>query len=144
MEQLYLVDKGINFFREGDNFIFEIDETNGFQSILFDDDPLRISSNDSENVDEYDEEFYVETDESDETIDIVGSDYIKYFNSKDIIKDNSSFNLELLNLRVVNYTQYFIYEELKENTLNIDSTTDYIELELFSNNKLKKDRWVFL
>ena len=66
-----LTNKGINFFREGDNFIFEIDETNGFQSILFDDDPLRISSNDSENVDEYDEEFYVETDESDETIDIL-------------------------------------------------------------------------
>ena len=32
-------------------------EQNGFQSIPSDDDPLRISSNDSKNVDEYDESF---------------------------------------------------------------------------------------
>ena len=135
-----LTNKGINFFREGDNFIFEIDETNGFQSILFDDDPLRISSTDSKNNDEYDDEFFIETSESYEILDIVGSDYIKYFNSKDIIKDDSSFNLELLNLKVFNYSQDFFYQELKGNMLNIDSSTDFIELELFSNNKLKRDQ----
>ena len=136
-----LTSKGINFFNNNNKFIYEIDQSNGFKGVSFDDDPLRIVKSKTDNDNYQDDDIYGNfIDDNNETIDIVGSDYIITFNTNDIVDDNDSFNIELLNMRIFNFSQDYFSDTLVNGTLDIDSSTDFIELEVFTNNKFKRNQ----
>ena len=135
-----LTSKGINYFNPEDAFFYEIDKTNGFKRVTFNDNPLRINSekaviNNSEN-----QMFFENSTKKNEIIDIVGSDYILSFNTNDIINDDEDFRVEILNSKIFNYSQQYYSGIVKQGILEIDSAVDFIELELFTNNKFKRDQ----
>ena len=73
-------------------------------------------------------------------VEIVGAKNIFNFHKNKIIDDDKSYNINLLNLKLFNFSREFTYSNIVDGVLSIDSEIDFIELQMFTNNKNKRDQ----
>ncbi len=131
-----LTNKGLNYFNENEKFMYVVDQNNGLNVLVFNEDPLSI--NIKESVDE--EDFGFSENQNEVFIEVVGAKNIFNFYKNKIIDDDQSYDINLLNLKLFNFSRDFSYANIIDQQLNIDSEIDFIELQMFTNNKNKRDQ----
>ena len=140
-----LTSRGINYFSDIDSFKYEIDDSNGLDVLVFNDDALRIIEEKNEVDIDDDLDYVFESDEQIiEKLEIVGAKKIVSFYPSDILKDDDPYSLSLLNIKLFRNTTDFQTVELVDGKIDIDSDVDFIEIETFTNNKYKRDQVEFV
>ena len=71
---------------------------------------------------------------------LVGAKNIFNFQKKRIIDDINPTDINLLNLKLFNFSRDLIFTNIVDGKLDIDSDIDFIELQVFTNNKNKRDQ----
>tara|TARA_A100001011_G_C14314835_1_gene847450 strand:- start:74 stop:3421 length:3348 start_codon:yes stop_codon:yes gene_type:complete len=136
-----LSNRGVNYFDIDDKFFFEIDKLDGLDVLSYNSDPLRINYSKMElDEEDYGELDFNQSDFFEQFIEIVGFNKIYNFKRNDLLVDDDPFNINTLNIRAFDSTQDFFSISSSEDLLEIDSQIDFIEIELFSNNKFKRDQ----
>ena len=140
-----LTSRGINYFSDIDSFKYEIDDSNGLDVLVFNDDALRIIEEKNKvNIDD-DLGYGFENDEQlIEKLEIVGAKKILSFYPSDILKDDDPYSLSLLNIKLFRNTTDFETVQLVDEKIEIDSDIDFIEIETFTNNQYKRDQVEFV
>ena len=131
-----LTNKGLNYFDPKEGFMYLVDQNNGLNVLVFNEEPLSV--NIKESIEEDDFGF---TDNQNEVfIEIVGAKNIFNFQKNRIIDDSKSYDINLLNLKLFNFSRDFSFANIVDGTLDIDSNIDFIELQVFTNNKNKRNQ----
>ena len=131
-----LTNKGLNYFDINEKFMYVVDQNNGLNVLVFNEEPLSITI--EESVD--DNEFGFSDYEDEVLIEVVGAKNIFSFQKNKIIDDDQSYDINLLNLKLFNFSREFYYKNIVDEELNIDSEIDFIKLQMFTNNKNKRDQ----
>lgn len=137
-----LSSKGINYFEDLKSFKYEIDITNGFDVLVFNNDGLRVNTFEDENlIDSDDEGFGFENETLVEEIEIIGSKKIISFQTDQIALDDTKYEISILNAKVFENSNDFVYSGIDtKGIIDLSSDVDFIEIELFSNNKYKRNQ----
>jgi hypothetical protein len=131
-----LTNKGLNYFEENEKFMYVVDQNNGLSVLVYNEEPLSINIKESVGEDD----FGFSENENEVFIEVVGAKNIFNFHKDKIIDDNQSYDINLLNLKLFNFSREFSYKNIVGGQLNIDSDIDFIELQMFTNNKNKRDQ----
>ena len=137
-----LSSKGINYFEDLDSFKYEIDITNGFDILVFNNDGLRVNTFEDENLINSDDiGFDFENETLVEEIEIIGSKKIISFQTDQISLDDANYKISILNTKVFENSNDFVYSGIDTmGIIDLSSDVDFIEIELFSNNKYKRNQ----
>ena len=131
-----LTNKGLNYFDVNQKFMYVVDQTNGLNVLVYNEEPLSLIIKESNEEDDFGF-----SDNQDEVfLEIVGAKNIFKFQKNKIIDDDKSYNINLLNLKLFNFSREFTYSNIVDGVLSIDSEIDFIELQMFTNNKNKRDQ----
>ena len=131
-----LTNKGLSYFNENEKFMYVVDQNNGLNVLVFNEDPLSINIKESDD----EEDFGFSENQNEVFIEVVGAKNIFNFYKNKIIDDDQSYDINLLNLKLFNFSRDFSYANIIDGVLNIDSEIDFIELQMFTNNKNKRDQ----
>ena len=131
-----LTNKGLNYFDLNEKFMYVVDRTNGLNVLVFNEEPLSITVKESE----VDDDFGFSENQSEVSIDVVGGKMVYGFKKENIIDDDQSYDLNLLNLKLFDFSREFNYSNIIDGVLSVDSDIDFIELQMFTNNKNKRDQ----
>ena len=95
-----LSSKGINYFEDLDSFKYEIDITNGFNVLVFNNDGLRVNTFEDENeINNEDLGFGLENETLVEEIEVIGSKRIISFQTDQIALDDTKYEISILNTK---------------------------------------------
>jgi len=140
-----LSSRGINYFRDSNSFKYEIDASNGFDILVFNDDGLRINSFKDENTAEIDtDDFGFDNGLSTEEIEIIGSKKIISFEIDQIALDDNDYQVSILNTKAYEDSNNSNFVNINDGQIDMTSDIDFIEIELFTNNKYKRDQVEYL
>lgn len=143
-----LTGKGINYFNENDpkSFKFEINRTDGLNILKYNNDPLRVYNieQNKSNLDVSAFDFNNSNDNSNLLFELIGVDLINSFNTNEIFKDSAPFNLSILNAKAFYGSSDYENLETLGDKIEIDSKVRLLEIELFTNNRIKRDQVEFL
>ena len=131
-----LTNKGLNYFDVNEKFMYVVDEKNGLNVLVFNEEPLSLNIKESEEEDD----LGFSDNENEVFIEVVGAKNIFNFDKNKIIDDDQSYDINLLNLKLFNFSRELSFANIIDGVLNIDSEIDYIELQTFTNNKNKRDQ----
>ena len=131
-----LTNKGLNYFDPKEGFMYVVDQNNGLNVLVFNEEPLSV--NIKESIEE--DDFGFSDNQNEVFIEIVGAKNIFNFQKNRIIDDSKSYDINLLNLKLFNFSRDFSFANIVDGTLDIDSNIDFIELQVFTNNKNKRDQ----
>tara|TARA_A100001011_G_scaffold400731_1_gene518057 strand:- start:195 stop:3548 length:3354 start_codon:yes stop_codon:yes gene_type:complete len=137
-----LTGKGINYFGESNNksFKYEIKKSDGLDLLLFNDDPIRLYLDDP-NTEEGDDEFMdFNEDQSEILVEIIGNDKILSLDTSDILFDDKPYQVSILNTKIFSDSREFKLALIENNNIEMGSLDKFIEIELFTNNKVKRDQ----
>lgn len=136
-----LTPKGINYFNDINSFKYEIDDSNGLDILLFNDNALRIIEEKvEENVDDGFSYGFENDQQFREKIEIVGLKKVLSFYPSDILIDVEPYTISPLNIKVFRNTTDFEIVNLVDGKIEIGSDVDFIEIETYTNNKFKRDQ----
>ena len=138
-----LSNKGLNYFNTNEDYVYEIDQTNGLDIIEYNDEGLLVNnfSIDSNQNQFENDVFGYDTESSQvELIEMVGGKKILSFNFDQIIFDDKDYNISLLSARSYLNNNDYQNINIKNGKLEIDSSIDFIELQMFTNNMYKRDQ----
>ena len=114
--------------------MYVVDQTNGLNVLVYNEEPLSLIIKESNEEDDFGF-----SDNQDEVfLEIVGAKNIFKFQKNKIIDDDKSYNINLLNLKLFNFSREFTYSNIVDGVLSIDSEIDFIELQI-----IKNLRWIF-
>ena len=134
---------GLNYFDPTEDFIYEIDQSNGLDIISFNTDPLRVHgfSLKEKSNDSFDDSFgdIANGEDENEVIELVGGKKVLQFEVDKILSDNKPYRINLLSLNTFDTSQKSVQKSLASGNLEIDSDIEFIELEMFTNNKFRRD-----
>ena len=137
----FLSSKGINYFEGLDSFKYEIDITNGFDVLVFNQDPLRVNTFEDENLISSDDGgFGFQNETLIEEIEVIGSKKIISFQTDQIALDDNKYEISILNTKVYEESNDFLYSRVDNGIIDLNSNVDFIEIELFTNNKYKRNQ----
>jgi ligand-binding sensor domain-containing protein len=143
-----LTGKGINYFNENDpmSFKYEINKIDGLSILEYNNDPLRVYNIDKKesNSDDGIIDLNNKNSNSEVIVELIGIDSINSFNSNDIFEDSDPYNLSILNTRAFYSSSDYESLETIGGKIEIDSKINLLEIELFTNNKIKRDQVEFL
>ena len=135
--------KGLNYFDPKEDFIYEIDQSNGLDIISFNSDALKVHDYflKEESEDSFGDSYggLGNTEDGNEVIELIGGKKVLRFEVDEILSDNEQYQIDLLNLKTFDTSQKSILRNIDSGILEIDSDTDFVELEMFTNNKFRRD-----
>ena len=131
-----LTNRGLNYFDMTEKFMYVVDQTNGLNVLVFNEEPLSIIIKESD----VDDDFGFSENQSEVFIEVIGEKIVYGFKKENIIDDDQLYDLNLLNLKLFNLSREFNFTNIVDGKLNIDSDIDFIELQMFTNNKNKRNQ----
>jgi hypothetical protein len=124
--------KGINYFDldNKNSFKYEIMRPDGLDLIQFNNDPVRLH---------YDI-INPEEDQNNVLIEIIGNDKILSLKTNDILHDDDPYQVSILNTKIYSGAKDYSLATIRNNNIEMSSSDDFLEIELYTNNKVKRDQ----
>ena len=114
--------------------------------MVFNSDGLRVNTFEDENeINSDDLGFGFENETLVEEIEVNGSKRIISFQTDQIALDDTKYEISILNAKVFENSNDFVYSRIDtKGIIDLSSDVDFIEIELFSNNKYKRNQVEYL